>query len=124
MSLKITEGIKKTAQFSFNERTYNKTRLSMVFYNRQEYFLSYNKDVSNHLTRFKNITGNKFEDIYLVKFFLIPLELDKVNLMLVLGTEYVVLLNFTKETVIWYVDVSKITKMEIVDVCKLRIWAI
>ncbi len=44
--------------------------------------------------------------------------------MLVLGTEYVVLLNFTKETVIWYVDVSKITKMEIVDVCKLRIWAI
>ncbi len=59
-----------------------------------------------------------------MKFFLIPLELDKVDLMLVLGTEYVVLLNFTKETVIWYVDVSKITKMEIVDVCKLRIWAI
>jgi hypothetical protein len=96
----------------------------MVFYNRQEYFLPYNKDESNHLTRFKTITGNRFEDIYLVKFFLIPLELDKVNLMLVLGTEYIVLLNFTKENVIWYVDVSKITKMEIVDVCKLRIWAI
>lgn len=35
MTLKITEGIKKTAQFSFNEQTFSKTRFPIVFYNRQ-----------------------------------------------------------------------------------------
>jgi len=43
MTLKISEGIKKTAQFSFDEQTYVKTRKPMVFYNQQEYFLTYNK---------------------------------------------------------------------------------
>lgn len=96
MTLKISQGIKKTAQFSFNQRTFSKTRSPIVFYNRQEYFLPYNKEESKNLTRFKNITGNKFEEIYVVKFFMIPLELDKVDLMLVLGTEFIVLLNLTK----------------------------
>lgn len=88
MTLKISEGIKKTTQFQFNSAQAKfKSRSPIVFYQREEIYYAFDSHSSDLFNAFKKTRPNELKYFYLIDIMLIEYRLKNERWCLAIGAE-------------------------------------
>ena len=88
MTLKISEGIRKTTKFEFNstQKVY-KQRFPIVFFNREETYRNYSPNISELMDIMKRCLGNEVRYFYLVEIQVVEFKLTNHKTCNALGTD-------------------------------------
>ena len=119
MTLKISEGIKKTALFSFEGKHTFKHRSPIVFYGREELFRPYSESESNYMNTLKQV-GGEVSYFYLIRFYSIKQQLKDEHIVLAVGHEEVLGFSLNSHRLLWKMKLEEMVSIRLINLCTLE----